>query len=69
MFRKPTTVDAVMSVFHKTMADLTTVAEINEAAVVSLEEEKATIDDAICLASEEAARARKVCASLVEIVQ
>lgn len=69
MFKKsPHTVDDVMNVFRKTMTDLNKVAEDQELVVEDLNAEKEVLETALKEAEEESARARRVAASLGEIL-
>lgn len=62
------TVASVMASFTKTIADLNSVTEVNEAEVVALNEQKNTIDQKIVTAQSEADKAAKISAALSAIV-
>lgn len=62
------TVASVMATFTKTISDLDSVAEVNEAVVVDLKAQKATIDTKIATANSEAAKASKISAALSAII-
>jgi ABC-type transporter Mla subunit MlaD len=64
----PSTVNEVMGVFHKTIADLGKVADQHEATSEELGAEREQIDQQILAANQEARRARKVKAQLEAVV-
>lgn len=62
------TVDGIMQTFTKTITDLTTVAERNEADKTALMEQKVEIDRQIVTAGQEASRARQIAKSLTDLI-